>query len=123
MSSTSRPAAKKTVAKRPDDQPFDFNLDAAVPTRELTPFVFNWKQRRWEMKHLEELDIWGVVEAAQGGDVEAMTGAFRLALGQQWEDFRRTNLPQWRFKALFRAYRQHCGLNIDGTPVDGDDGL
>lgn len=121
--STSRPAAKKTAAHRLDDQPFDFNLDAAEPSRELKPFVFNWKQRRWEMKHLEELDVWGVVEAADGGEIAAVTGVFRLALDEQWQEFRKIHFPQWRFRALFRAYRQHCGYNVDGTPVDGDDGL
>ncbi|MDG9703819.1 hypothetical protein [Streptomyces sp. DH37] len=113
-------AASASKARRPDDSPFDFNLDAAQPPRELKPFVFQWKDRRWTMQHLEELDVWGLVEAAEGGDVAAMTGAFRLALGpKDWEEFHASRFPQWRFKALFRAYRQHCGINIDGTPVDG----
>ncbi len=106
---------------RPDDQPFEFNLDTAEPPRELAPFTFHWHGRRWTMRHLEELDVWEVVQAAEGGDIQAMTGAFKLALGQDWEAFRAHDLPQWRFMALFRAYRDHCGVDVDpdGSPADG----
>lgn len=124
MSTTSRqrPAAK-TAAKRPDDKPFDFNLDAATPPRDLQPFVFTWKNRRWTMQHIEELDVWDLSEAIDKGEIAAMTTALRLALGKDWEAFRNTKFPQWRFKALFREYRQHCGYNADGTSVDGGDDL
>lgn len=119
MSTASRPRpAAKTAAKRPDDQPFDFNLDTAQPDHELTAFIFHWKGRRWEMQHLESLDVWGLLEAADGGDISAMTGAFRHALGDRWDDFRKNKLRQWELKALFRAYRQHCRINADGSPMD-----
>lgn len=117
--STTRTTAK-TAAKRPDDQPFDFNLDAAEPPRDLPAFTFHWKGRRWTMLHIEELDVWDLAEAADKGDISAMTAAFRLALGKDWEKFREARFPQWRFKALFRAYREHCGVNNDGTVV-GDE--
>lgn len=119
--STTNTRARAANTKRPDDQPFDFNLDAAEPPRELTPFVFHAGDRRWTMLHLEELDVWELVEAADGGDIAAMTGAFRLALDKQWADFRKMRLPQWKFKRLFREYRVHCGINPDGTSVDGND--
>lgn len=107
----------RATKPRPDDKPFDFNLDAAEPPKELSPFVFNWHNRRWEMAHMETLDTWNLVAAAEGGEISAMTGVFRLALGKQWEDFRKSTFPQWQFRALFQAYREHCGINADGTPT------
>lgn len=123
MTTTRTQRTTTTKTPRPDDAPFDFNLDAAQPPRELTPFVFHWQGRRWTMQHLDQLDIWELVKAADDGEISAMTGAFRLALGKEWERFRENDLPQWQFKRLFRAYREHCGINVDGTPVDGNDDI
>ncbi|MEW2578341.1 hypothetical protein [Streptomyces syringium] len=100
----------RTATRTTDDQPFDFNLDAVKAETELTPFRVHFDGRRWEMQHLEALDVWELMEAAEKGEAGAMLGAFRSALGDQYEDFRKIKLPQYKLKALFNAYRNHCGL-------------
>ncbi|WP_432091832.1 hypothetical protein [Streptomyces sp. NRRL F-5630] len=104
-------AQSKTRAAKPaDDEPFDFNLDAVKAESDLTPFRVHFDGRRWEFAHLEGLDIWDVVEAADGGDLQAVLGALRLALGDQYTEFRKIRLPQYKVMALFRAYQRHCGM-------------
>lgn len=104
---TARTAPKTAT---PDDQPFDFNLDAVKSEVELTPFRVHFDGRRWEFAHMEGLDIWDLAEAAEGGEVSAMVGVFRISLGDQYADFRKVRFPQYKMKALFDAYRTHCGL-------------
>ncbi|MFV8127545.1 hypothetical protein [Streptomyces syringium] len=94
-----------------DDQPFDFNLDAVQAEVDLTPWRVHWGGRRWVFEHMQALDVWALMEAAEGGDVTAMTGIFRAALGdEQWAEFRKIKLPQYKLKALFDGYRRHSGL-------------
>ncbi|MFF7259466.1 hypothetical protein ACFZCL_04120 [Streptomyces sp. NPDC008159] len=109
---TTRTATEPVPA---DDEVFDFNLNAVEAETELRPFRFMWasKQnpnRRLTMQHLEALNIWPLLVAAEGGDSGAMVGIFRTALGEdQWEEFQKTPLPQFKMKALFKAYTKHCG--------------
>lgn len=111
MTTTNRaPAAKKAAATSTDSQPFDFNLDAVESEVELKPFRIHFNGRRWELQHLEALDIWDLLEAAEQGDTGAMVGAFKAALGGDFDDFRKVKLPQYKMKALFNAYRDHCGI-------------
>lgn len=99
------------TATKPDDQPFDFNLDGIQAEVDLTPWRVHWNSRRWEFRHAEELDVWGLAEGAESGDVGATMAIFKLALGdEQWADFRKVKMPQYKMKALFQAYKQHCGL-------------
>lgn len=105
--STPRTATRKTT---PDDQPFDFNLDAVKAEAELRPFRFHWGGRRFEMQHMEALDVWPLMEAAEGGDMAATRGIFQQALGDEWADFRKEPMPQFKLKALFKAYRDFCGV-------------
>ncbi|MCP9205498.1 hypothetical protein [Streptomyces cucumeris] len=108
--STPRTATKRSTA-RPDDSPFDFNLDAVEAEADLTPWMVHWDGRRWEFEHAQALDVWGLMESAEQGDIGATVGIFRLALGkEQWADFRKIRMPQYKMTALFRAYREHCGL-------------
>lgn len=100
----------RTAPKTPDDQPFDFNLDAVKAESDLVPFRVHFDGRRWDFDHMESLDIWDLVEAAEGGEVQAMIGVFKTALGDNFTDFRKVRLPQYKMKALFDAYRKHCGL-------------
>lgn len=101
----------RTATKAPDNQPFDFNLDAVKAEVDLTPWRVNWGARRWEFAHMEDLDVWGLIEAAEGGDVAATVGVFKAALGEkEWQEFRKIRLPQYKLKALFEAYKQHCGV-------------
>ncbi|QCX81046.1 hypothetical protein C9F11_37315 [Streptomyces sp. YIM 121038] len=109
----------RTATDQPDDgEVFEFNLNSVQAETELKPFRFMWasKQnpnRRLTMQHLEGLNIWPLMAAADGGDVGAMVGVFRTALGDdQWEDFQKTPLPQYKMKALFKAYTKHCGTNV-----------
>jgi hypothetical protein len=105
----------RTATKTPDDQPFDYNLNATQAEVELTPFRFLWAtednpNRRWEMKHLQDLDSWEIIAAAEGGDLAGMVGALEAAMGkEQWKEFHANPIPQYKLQALFQAYRKHCG--------------
>ncbi|MFF4547253.1 hypothetical protein ACFY1J_24005 [Streptomyces sp. NPDC001406] len=110
---------KRAAAKPADSQPFDFNLDAVQPEQDHPPFRVHWGGRRWTFMHLAELDVWDVLELADAGDVAAMVGAFRAALGEQWGDFRKIRMPQYKLRRLFDAYREHCRIDEDGNPLDG----
>ena len=115
---TTRTATKRTT---PDDEPFDFNLDAVQAEVDLSPWRVHWDGRRWEFAHMQDLDVWPLLEAAEAGDVEAMLGIFRTALGeQQWKDFRKIRLPQYKMKALFDAYRKHSGLAEGESAASSD---
>ncbi|MFF9240108.1 hypothetical protein ACF1AL_14915 [Streptomyces sp. NPDC014801] len=99
------------TATKPDDQPFDFNLDTVKAESDLAPWRVHWDGRRWEFRHAEELDVWGLAEGAEAGDIGATMAIFRLALGdEQWADFRKIKLPQYKMKALFEGYKKYCGL-------------
>jgi hypothetical protein len=113
---TTRPAPRKTQ----DDQPFDFNLDAVAAEVDLTPFRVHFAGRRWELAHLQGLNSWDLVEAAEGGDVQAVVGSLRLGLGDQWDDFRKLPLPQFKLMPLFEAWRKHCGLEPGESPASVD---
>ncbi|MFF9568503.1 hypothetical protein [Streptomyces sp. NPDC014685] len=103
------------TATRADDEVFDFNLNAVEAESDLKPFVFLWASktngnRRFTMQHMESLNIWPLMEAADRGDAAAMAGIFRVALGdEQWDEFRETPLPQYKMSALFKAYQKHSG--------------
>jgi hypothetical protein len=99
------------TATKSDSQPFDFNLDAVQAEVDLTPWRVHWDGRRWEFAHMQDLDVWGLMEAAESGEVAAMAGIFKAALGdEEWARFRKVRLPQYKLKALFDAYRKHCGV-------------
>ncbi|GAA4688135.1 hypothetical protein [Streptomyces youssoufiensis] len=112
---TTRTATKRTA----DDQPFDFNLDAVQAEADLTPFRVHWGGRRWEMRHAEELDVWKLAEDADAGDAGTVLTVLRIALGpEQWPDFKKVGMPQYKMKALFDAYKAHCGLGESGASSD-----
>ncbi|MEU9134590.1 hypothetical protein AB0D33_01245 [Streptomyces sp. NPDC048404] len=106
---TSRTATTKAPAT-PDDQPFDFNLDAVKAEVESTPFRIHWNGRRFTFAHMQDLDCWELLAAADAGEANAVMGSLRLALGDEWEDFRKVPMPQYKLMPLFKAYRAHCGL-------------
>jgi len=112
---TTRTATKSRPA---DDQPFDFNLDAVQAEAELHPFRVHFGGRRFELAHVEELDVWKLLEGADRGEVGAMLTLFRAALGDDYEEFRKHPLPQWKLKALFEAYKKHCGLGESEASSD-----
>lgn len=108
-----------------DDEVIDFNLNAVQAETELRPFRFAWAgkdnpNRRLTMQHMEALNVWPLMAAAEGGDAGAMAGIFRTALGDDWEDFRKTPLPQYKMKALFAAYRKHCGVSEGESLASSD---
>lgn len=113
------------TATRADDQPFDFNLNTVEAESDLAPFVFLWASkanpnRRFSMAHMEALDVWPLMAAAEGGDAGAMAGIFRTALGEDWDEFRKTPLPQYKMKALFDAYRKHSGVGPGESQASSD---
>ncbi len=112
---------KTAAARRPDDKPFDFNLDAVKAEVELTPFTFQHQGRRWQFAHLQALDIMSLLKDAQLGDVPAMIAAFREALGDsEWADFQKAGLPQYKVKQLFEAYAKHCGMESGESQASSD---
>jgi hypothetical protein len=107
------PPARKTPARptRPDDKPFDFNLDAVRAEVDTSSWVINWGGRSWTFLHFEELDVWDQISAAGLGNTEAMAKVFEFALGDQWPEFRKIRLPLYKTKALWKAYEEYCGIN------------
>jgi hypothetical protein len=102
-------ATRTATTKPADDQPFDLNLDALKPDAELRDFRVHFGGRRWTLTNMNLLDAWDILALAQGGDLEATAGSLRLALGDQWEDFKKLGMPQWKIKPLFKAWQQHSG--------------
>lgn len=104
-------------AARPDDKPFDFNLDAARTEADLSPFVIQWAGRRWTLAHMQTLDVWPLADAAEQGDLAATRAAFSAALGEDWPEFQKHPLPQYKMAALFNAYQKHCGITAGESPA------
>lgn len=112
----------RTASKSADDEVFDLNLNAVQAESELRPFRFLWGRdnRRFTMAHMEGLDVWPLMAAAEGGDASAMAGIFRTALGNDWDDFREMPLPQFKMKALFKAYQKHSGMKPGESEASSD---
>lgn len=101
------------TTRRPDDKPFDFDLDAVKSEVELRPWVIKFAGRRWTFAHLQSLSIWPLMDGVGGGDVATVVASFRAALGEaEWEEFRKIELPQFKMTALFNAYEKHCGTSV-----------
>ena len=111
MSSTS--AARKPAVRAADDKPFDFNLDTVEAEVELTPFRFHWNGRRWELAHMQRLDLWKLIAGAAQGEMGALASTFQAALGDaEYAEFRKIPLPQFRAQKLFEAYATFCGVDL-----------
>lgn len=118
---TTRTATVKPV----DDQPFDFNLNAAQAETELKPFRFVWAtkdnpNRRFTMQHLEALNVWPLASLADAGDLSAAIAIFKAALGEEWDDFQAVPMPRFKVKALFESYQKHCGLESGESQASSD---
>jgi hypothetical protein len=100
------------AVRRPDDSPFDLNLDTVRAEAELTPYVVQWFGRRWSFAHLQGLDTWHFADLGDVGDMESICDTLQTALGdEQWEEFRTAGpLPGYKMKALFQGYQRHCGF-------------
>src|SRR5687768_4518345 len=109
MTATRRPAGKA------DDKPFDFNLNAVRSEVDLTPWRVVWgpEDRRWTFTHMQELDAWELISAAGQGDLAATVAVFKAALGEeQYKEFRKIPLPQYKANKLFDAYAEHSGVDL-----------
>lgn len=102
-------ATTRTATKSADDEPFDFNLDSLKPDVDLRPFRVHFGGRRWTLTNMNELDAWDLVAMAAGGDIAAVAGSLRLALGDQWAAFKKLGMPQWKVMPFFRAWKAHSG--------------
>ncbi|MET9158291.1 hypothetical protein ABZX56_11235 [Streptomyces parvulus] len=118
--------ATKSAAKAPDDQPFEFDLNAVESEVDLAPFRFLWKtadnpNRRFTMHHLAGLNVWDLMEAAEQGDMGATVGIFKAAMSDDdWKAFRGSAVAQYKMTALFKAYRKHCGTAEGESPASSD---
>lgn len=108
----------------PDDQPFDFNLDAVEAEVDLTPWRVHFGGRRWEFAHPQAIDVWGVMaedEKGSSSEIAAMVAVFTVALGEeQFPEFRKIPLPSFRLKALFEAYQRYGGVEPGESEGSGD---
>lgn len=110
----------RTATSKPaDSSPFDFNLDTVQAEVDLAPFRVHHGGRRWEFAHLQGLDVWDLVGAAETGDLGATLGLFRVALGDDFEDFRKVKLAQFKMTKLFEAYRAYCGVESGESAASG----
>ncbi|OQQ16140.1 hypothetical protein B0675_02325 [Streptomyces sp. M41(2017)] len=112
--------SKSPAAQAPDDKPFDFNLDAVKAEVESTPFRVHWNGRRFTFKHMQDLDSWELLAAADSGEANAVMGSLRLALGDEWEEFRKVPMPQYKLMPLFKAYQAHCGMDSGESSASSD---
>jgi hypothetical protein len=100
----------RTANKPADNEPFDFNLDAVKAEVASTPFRVHWDGRRFSFQHMQDLDCWELLAAADSGEANAVMGSLRLALGDEWADFRKVPMPQYKLMPLFKAWQKHCGM-------------
>lgn len=98
-----------TTKRAPDDQPFDFNLDAYVKAQDLAPFRFHWSDRRWQMKHFEAIDSKATNAAVDSGDDDEV---LKLAMGEQFADFDEIPIPNGAKAEMVRQYFRHCGVDV-----------
>jgi hypothetical protein len=96
----------------PDDQPFDFNLDAVEAEANATAWRMHAHGRRWTLEHMAELDVWAMLDGANRGDLDAMVAILSQAFGDDWNEFRSHKLPRHKLQALFNAYTKHCGADM-----------
>lgn len=108
----------RTATKTPDNQPFDYNLDAVEAESDLSPWRVHWQGKKWEFAHLDNFDMWPFLsDESTGNDVEEALKIFQVALGEkQWAEFQKLPIPRYKLKALFEAYQKHCGAGM------GEDG-
>lgn len=112
--------ATRTAASKPaDDQPFDFNLDAVEAEVELRPFRVHFAGHRFIFTHMQELDTWDAIEAAETGNIGVVVNTMRLALGDQWEEFRKIPMPQHKLMPLFKAWQAHSGVEPGESEASG----
>ncbi len=104
------PPARKTPT-RPDDKPFDFNLDAVQAEVDTSPWVTNWGGKPWTFVHWEELDMWEQIALADSGELKATKAVIAMALGDQYVEFSKIRLPRYKFTALWKAYSAFCGID------------
>ncbi|WP_304455863.1 hypothetical protein [Nocardiopsis sp. YSL2] len=103
------------------DNPEVFDLDAVPPHVDLTPFRVKWCGKSFQLAHLQDLDAWELVDAtAEGGDSRAMTGSLRVALGEQYAEFRALGLPQYKVRPLWKAWLAHCSAAEPAPDEDLD---
>lgn len=116
---TTRTATSK-ASKPADDQPFDFNLDTLKTEVNLRDFRVHFGGKRWTFTNMQALDAWELLAAAGSGDAGAVVGSMKLALGDQWEEFRKMGMPQWKVMPLFNAWKEHSGAEPGESEASSD---
>lgn len=110
MTTRSPRAAKANPAKQP------FNLDAVEAESAGEPFEFTFAGRTWTLPHLKDIDR-RFLNAADQGDVAAMREAFKVGLGDDYEDFEAQPMKIRSLDALFRQWTEHSGLKPGESPA------
>lgn len=100
----------KKIAGTPDNQPFDLNLDTLKSEEELEPYRLHAHGRRWVLAHMDDLDVWGLIDGAQKGDFEAAIAVLKAAFGNDWEAFISHPMKRYKFRELYNKYTEHCGM-------------
>lgn len=104
-------------SKKTDEELFD--LDAYIAKDPQPAYEFTSRGRTWTMTNMHELDIWGLLAAAEGGDLAATTSVLAAAFGdEQFAEFKESGpLPQRAFEELFKRYRKFCGVDEGKSPA------
>jgi len=91
-----------------------FDLDALIAEKKHLPFTFTFADREWTLPHMDDLDVWPLVEAADGGDLAASVAVLETALGGDWVEFRSHPMPRAGMTALFERYVKHSEGTLPG---------
>ncbi len=96
-----------------NDKPsVDLNLDAYAPDETLEPYSVVLGGKRYVLPHIDDLDAYGFVEAQQSGsDIETL----KLALGDQFTEFRKNRLSRGALNRLLNRYLTHCGIDLGNS--------
>ena len=102
-----------------DDLDDGFDLDAAYAAERQEPFRFLWKGSWWTVPHLSEID-WRLTALADEMDIDAIREVLARGLGEQAEEFERTDQPTPAMLKLFDRWLVHSGMKPGEAP--GSDG-
>lgn len=100
------------MSTKTDTPAVDLNLDAYKASADLAPFAVVLGGKRFVFKHIDDLDAWDVVNGFLTGEVAATVRIIEMALGDEYEEFRKQPLSKGAFDHLIKSYMVHCGVTL-----------
>lgn len=98
------------MSTKTDTPSVDLNLDAYKASADRAPFAVVLGGKRFVFKHMDDLDAWAVLDGFLSGEVAATVRIIEMALGDDYEAFRKQPLSKGAFDDLIKAYMAHCGV-------------